>query len=159
MIAVDRRCVIEALESPKCKKTSIYTRQDWFYHFDDYRIEVVPKLPYNGELRADEPFHWGSGPYAVLLATELSDEISLIGFDLWGNGTQVNNIYKGTKNYVSADYRAVDPSYWIYQTAKVFECFPDKYFKVYNVLNWKIPDSWKLANVEFKNIDDLIKNT
>lgn len=159
LIAVDRRCVLEAIESPNCKTSTIYTRHDWKFHFDDYRVDIVPDLPYKGHGRADEPFHWGSGPYAILLAATLADTIKIVGFDLWGDGPLVNNVYKGTKNYVKSDYRAVDPSYWIHQIARVFECYPDKYFVVYNVEGWKMPDSWKLANVDFKNVDDLLKNT
>lgn len=158
LVAVDRRCVVEALESPNCKKSTIYTRHDWRFHFDDYRVDVVPDLPYKGTVRADEPFHWGSGPYAVLLAATLTDVIKLVGFDLWSKDSLVNNVYKGTKNYVKADYRAVDPSYWIHQISKVFVCFPDKYFIVYNVEGWEMPESWKLANVEFKTIDKLLEN-
>ena len=44
----------------------------------------------------DEPFHWGSGPYAVLLATFLSKYIKLIGFDLYGIDGKLNNVYENT---------------------------------------------------------------
>ena len=119
-------------------------------------MDVVPDLPYTGGIRADEPFHWGSGPYAVLLATELSSNIKLVGFDLYGRNNLINNVYKGTKNYEKETYRAVDQSYWIHQIAKVFEWYPDKYFTVYNEDGWQMPLSWKKVNVEFKPIDKFI---
>jgi hypothetical protein len=84
-----------------------------------------------------------------------SNNISLIGFDLYGSNDKVNNVYKGSKNYLNVDSNAVDPVYWIYQVAKVFEHYPDKYFTVYNTDKWVMPDSWKLANVNFKIIDIL----
>lgn len=153
LICVDRRCVLEALESSNCTNTKIYTRPEWFDHFNHPNLALVPDLPYTGNLRQDDPFQWGSGGYALILAAQLSDHIDVIGFDLWGNGKQVNNVYKDTKNYSKASSHSVDPSYWIYQVSKVFEHFPDKYFTVYNVDGWQMPDSWRLANVNFKTID------
>lgn len=156
LICVDHRCVREALSSQNCKNTKIYTRPDWKDYFNDPRVCLVPPLPYKGKDRPDDPFQWGSGGYAVLLATTLSDQIELIGFDLWSKDLKVNNIYKGTANYSSPDKHRVDPSYWIYQISKVFEHCPDKYFIVYNEDSWPMPDSWKRANVEFKSIDKFV---
>lgn len=153
LICVDRRMVKESLISPLCPG-KVYTRPDWLKEFKlDSRVCSVPSLPYKSDLRPDDPFHWGSGPYAVLLAATLSDDIHLVGFDLWSKDKFINNIYKGTDNYNSKDYRSVDPRYWIHQISKVFTCFPDKYFTIYNDLSWNIPESWKLANVNFKTID------
>lgn len=158
LVAVDKRCVNEALSSPNCKKTTIYTRKDWHYHFDDYRVELVPELPYNGNDRADEPFHWTSGPYAILLAATLSNKIKIVGFDLYGINGLVNNVYKGTQNYNRPDYHEVDPRYWIYQISKVFELFPDKYFVIYNTKDWAMPASWKLPNVELRMLDNFVSD-
>jgi hypothetical protein len=149
LICCDKRMVLESI--PKGVK-NIYTRADWGFNLPS--VKNLPALPYNGTTRPDEPFHWGSGPYAVLLATDFSNDIHIIGFDLYSNNGLVNNVYKGSKNYSKEDSRAVDPSYWIYQISKVFESFPDKYFTVYNN-DWVIPESWKLNNVSFKTIDKL----
>ena len=92
-----------------------------------------------------------------MLSATLSDDIHLAGFDLWSKDKFINNIYKGTENYNSVDYRAVDPKYWVHQISKVFSLFPDKYFTVYNEEDWSIPDSWNLVNVKFKSIDFLTK--
>lgn len=155
LIAVDRRCVTEALESPNCLQTKILTRKDWVANFRDPRVNLVPDLPFTGAARADNPFHWGSGPYAVLQAAVMSKNISLIGFDLWSKDQYVNNVYKGTPNYNDSNYRAVDPSYWVYQISKIFQHYTDKYFIVYNVNSWKMPDTWKLDNVDFKTLDNI----
>jgi hypothetical protein len=155
LVCVDQRCVREALISSNCKNTSIYTRPEWINYFNDPRIKLVPPLPYTGNQRQDDPFQWGSGGYAVILAAHLSNEIELIGFDLWSKTPTVNNVYKGTQNYSAVEAHRVDPSYWIYQISKVFEHFSDKYFTVYNDETWPMPDRWKMANVCFKSIDIL----
>lgn len=154
LICIDRRCLLEAIQGPNTENTTIYTRPEWINTVKDPRVKLVPELPYTGKARQDDPWHWGSGPYSVLLAATLSNKVEMIGFDLYGSGQLVNNVYKGTKNYSQADRHAVDPSYWIYQISKVFESFSDKYFTVYNTTDWKIPESWRLANVKFETLDN-----
>jgi hypothetical protein len=152
LICVDRRMVKEAIDQQRI--TPIYTRKEWIGQFNKFPFVLpVPELPYQGKLRSDEPFHWGSGPYAVLLAATLGKNISLLGFDLWSKTKTVNNVYKGTNNYTAENYRAVDPSYWIHQISMVFTLFPDKYFVVYNDKQWQVPENWKLDNVDIKDID------
>lgn len=151
LVCCDRRMVTESiLKLPE----NVYTRKDWAGNFNNL-VKSLPDLPYQGDQRADDPFHWGSGPYAILLATEFVDDIHMIGFDLYGVNNSINNVYKGSKNYSKENSRSVDPSYWIYQISKVFQCFPDKYFTVYNINDWQMPTSWILDNVKFKTIDNL----
>lgn len=154
LICCDQRMVVESVTNPNNSNTQIYTRSNWINTFKKFNnVKVVPPLPYSSNERWDDPWHWGSGPYAVLLGATLSNHISLIGFDLYGISGKVNNIYKGTSNYSKADSHSIDHSYWVHQISKVFQCFPDKYFTIYNDVQWAMPDSWKLNNVEFKNID------
>lgn len=153
LVCVDRRMVQEALDA-KFKGT-IYTRMDWMHFFKNTPVTILPELPYEGNTRPDEPFQWGSGPYAVLLAALLDDHISLVGFDLHSQTRYVNNIYKDTANYAEASKSAVDPRYWIYQISQVFTAFPDKYFIIFNNAEWELPESWRLANVKFKTIDSI----
>jgi hypothetical protein len=150
LICCDRRMVKEA----KPFHTNIYTRSDWNKPFG---VKQVPALPYQGSKRQDDPWHWGSGPYAVLLAASLAKNVHMIGFDLFSMNKNINNVYKGTENYNSIDYRAVDPSYWIYQISKVFECYQDKYFIVYNNKGWFLPVEWKMNNVFVETIDNFPK--
>jgi hypothetical protein len=151
LVCCDKRMVLESI--PK-RMPNIYTRADWYPMFNLECVKQLPDLPYAGSNRADDPFHWGSGPYAVLLATDFADDIHMIGFDLYGIAGTVNNIYKSTPNYKKEGSSSVDPSYWIYQISKVFELFPDKYFTIYNN-DWVIPESWKMKNISFKTLDKL----
>jgi hypothetical protein len=162
LVCVDRRMVNEALERKINEHTLIYTRKDWY---GDYRhiknIREVPDIPYEPSIRADEPFQWGSGPYAVLLAARLSKEhwVSLVGFDLFSNTKFVNNVYKDTKGYDTADKSAVDPRYWIHQIGKVFEHFPKTQFTIYRPLGWETPKAWIRPNVDVDKISNIYYNT
>lgn len=162
LVCCDRRMVEESIQSNYNKMSHIYTRKDWLAYFSKHtNINQVPDLPYNGNQRPDDPFHWGSGPYAVLLASKLSktNTVNLIGFDLYSNNKQVNNVYKGTKNYANNASRAVDPRYWIYQIAKVFECFPNIRYKVFVENDWALPKFWNQSHIELDNIQNIYYNT
>ena len=154
LVCVDRRTLREAHDSPNTANTKIHTRPEWRrMGWRQREVLDLPLLPYQGTLRPDKEMHWGSGPYAVLLASTLDDDIHLLGFDLYGIDGKINNVYKGTENYSKDGSSAVDPGYWIYQISKVFQCFPDKYYHIYNTVYWKKPDEWKLPNVCFKEVD------
>jgi hypothetical protein len=151
LICCDRRMAEEATKEQN-PSTLIYVREDWYHYFRKIRknknIRQVPDLPYKSIDRQDQPFHWGSGPYAILLAATLDvDLIKLYGFDLYGINNRVNNVYKGTDNYSKVDAQSIDPSYWIYQIAKVFEYFPNKKFEIYNHREWAVPREWQKSNV------------
>lgn len=150
LICCDRRMVNEAIKNPHIDNTIIYTRKDWYDYFKTLRknLELLPELPYKGHERPDEPMQWGSGPYAVLLGAMDFKEIDMYGFDLYGTDqNKVNNIYKGTENYSKEHSHSVDPRYWIYQIAKVFDLYPNKIFRIHIYENWSIPDNWKKKNV------------
>jgi hypothetical protein len=155
LVCCDQRMVREAIKNLNIKNTRIYTRVDWADTFSKLGVLRVPDLPYTGSQRWDQPFHWGSGGYALLVAAGISDHIDIVGFDIVSTTGKVNNLYKDTANYSRSDQHPVDPTYWIYQTSMVFKSFPDKYFTVFNYNDWKMPESWCLANVKFKNIDTL----
>jgi len=151
LICCDRRMAEEATKNQH-PNTLIYVREDWYHYFrkiqKNKNIRQVPDLPYHSVDRKDQPFHWGSGPYAILLSAMLeSDVIKLYGFDLYSIGDRVNNVYKGTENYAKPESQPVDPSYWIYQISKVFEYFPNKKFEIYNHPTWILPREWRKNNV------------
>lgn len=149
LVCCDQRMVNEALASPNTHNTVIYTRPEWANHFSK-QVQEVPQLPYKGNLRQDQLWHWGSGPLALLLACTLGfKDIQLVGFDLYGNNDKINNVYKNSSNYLKAEANSVDPVYWIYQNAKVFELFPDIKFTVLNKPNWNMPAEWQKNNVTF----------
>jgi hypothetical protein len=157
LICADMRMVSEALGNSFYKRSLIYTRKDWFVRYRlESNIRMLPDLPYTGDKRWDNPFHWGSGPYSVLLGAMLTttNTVKMIGFDLYGIDNKINNVYKDTENYKESKSKAVDPSYWIYQIAKVFECYPNIVFKIYNRENWILPNQWKKFNVTIDSISN-----
>jgi hypothetical protein len=162
LVCVDKRMMQEALNAGANNKgTLIYTRKDWYPQFKTLKVRQVPPLPYSGEERWDEPFQWGSGPYAVLIAAMYAKEkyVNLIGFDLHSKTKKVNNIYKGTPNYDSAEKNAVDPRYWIHQIGMIFECFPKIKFTIYQKSNWELPQTWNYPHVTVDNISNIYYNT
>ena len=162
LVCVDRRMVQEALNAgANTQGTLIYTRPNWFQQFKTLRVREVPDLPYVGSDRWDEPFQWGSGPYAVLLGAKYTKlkEVKLIGFDLYSKTKTVNNIYKDTPNYDDATKRPVDPRYWIHQIGMVFECFPKVTFRIYQEPSWELPKAWNYPNVVVDRISNIYYNT
>lgn len=158
LICCDRRMAEESTNNPETQNTIIYVRDDWWRYYFKIRkhknVKIVPELPYTSTLKQDQPLHWGSGCYAVLLAAQLKfDVINLIGFDLYSINDKVNNIYKGTNNYAKKETRAVDYSFWIYQIEKVFQYYPEQKFIIVNNSSWVMPPSWgSKKNVQFENI-------
>jgi hypothetical protein len=145
-VAVDTRMVEEILRNQANHDKTIYTREDWIdkYIQRNKKVVALPPLPFTGLNKCDQPFHWNSGPYAVLVAcNKRPTQINLLGFDLWSKTSFVNNIYKGTPNYAGAHDRRVTPDFWIYQLARLFNHFSQIEFVQHQLENWRIPDSWK----------------
>jgi len=154
LVCCDRRMVAEAIVNPNIGDTLIYVRDSWYHYFrkilKNKRIQQLPPIPTVGELKRDQPDHWGSGCYAILLAAHLGfKEITLIGFDLYPTHNKVNNLYKGTENYARVDAQAVDYSYWIYHTELIFKHYPQSQFTVLNHAAWSMPKEWQKNNVKF----------
>lgn len=159
LVCCDQRMVRESLASEK--HLSIYTRSKYFRDFRKLQkqksVHLLPDLPYQGSSKADKAEHWGSGPYAVLLACALGfEKIYMVGFDLYGLDHKVNNMYKNTDHYLRDSSPAVDPTFWIYQIKKILSIFQDRQFTIYNNKDWTAPDSWKQPHVlfsEYKNLE------
>lgn len=160
LVCVDKRMVEEAINRKVNQHSLVYTRADWYQRYETHRIRKVPKLPYTGEQRADEPFQWGSGPYAVLIGAMYAREryVNLLGFDLYSNDSHVNNVYKDTPSYDKSNKRAVDPRYWIHQIGKVFECYPKIQFTIYQEAGWQLPQAWNYPNVKVDTISNVYYN-
>jgi len=64
---------------------------------------------------------------ALLLACHEDDveEIYMLGFDLSAYNKPINNIYKGTDNYLPASAKGFNPVNWVGQMSEIF----DKYRK------------------------------
>lgn len=153
LVSIDRKMFRECLQYDK-NFGICYTRKDWIGKFNHPKVKPVPELPYKGTERWDDPFHWGSGPYAVLIAAQFSSTVEMIGFDLYSKDNFVNNCYKDTDNYDPSTKRAVDSRYWIHQIGKVFECFPSVDFEIYQTPDWQLPEKWILPNVRVDKISN-----
>jgi hypothetical protein len=153
LVCCDQRMVEESIKNPNIANSKVYTRARWLNTNLRYRgdLNPLPELPFIGSTKPDDDFNWGSGPYSVLLGCNLSNEIILIGFDLFSNTNHVNNVYKDTNNYLSSTASSVDPAFWIYQIEKLFEHFKDHNFICLNNDSWTPPESWKKQNVRFRN--------
>ena len=122
----------------------IYTRPDWNTKLS---VEAYPELPYQGDKREDNPWHWNSGPHAVNIAcqakhagwfTKKTNLCFLLGFDL--TQTDVcNNMYKGTNGY---DNKVIDPKYWHYQLNQLFAHNPQVTFVWVAPNSYKCPTPW-----------------
>lgn len=153
LICCDRRMAEEATANTAMQHTQIYVRQRWHHYFRKIKknknVQLLPPVPTEANAKRDDPDHWGSGPYAVLLAAALGHtHIDLIGFDLYPLDHTVNNMYKGTVNYAASGSQAVDPSYWIYQIAAVFDHWPNIQFQIHNKVAWLLPVLWQKNNVK-----------
>lgn len=152
LVCCDKRMVKQAIAHGH---PNIYTRQRWFDDFNHESVNPLPNLPYSGSDRKDDAFHWGSGPYAVLLGCSMSNHIKMVGFDLYGINGLINNVYSSTDGYNNKSSSAVDYSYWIYQIAKLFQIYNNTTFRIYNTSNWELPKQWEFDNVSLDNLNNL----
>lgn len=151
VICCDRKMVLEAIEEINLTQSLVYTRPEYL-HMNSMLLPL-PHLPYTGTLRQDQEMHWGSGPYAVLLAVQLlqqETEINLLGFDLYGSAGLINNVYKDSIGYGKTSDRAVDPRYWIHQLNKIFELNPHVSFVWHHASNFVQPPQLHLTNLRYQ---------
>ena len=160
LVCCDQRMVREVISNQNSKIENIHTREKYYQDFRKIQkiktIKRLPAIPYKPMIKADEAEHWGSGPYAVLLAAESYNTVCLIGFDLYGNNHLLNNLYKGTQNYLPGSANAVDPAYWIHQLKRTFQHYANVQFKIFNNEEWQCPDVWQQPNVEVLSIKNLL---
>jgi hypothetical protein len=148
-VAADRRIVEEIKRNDKNSNSIIFTRKDWA---SDYNVNAVPDLWYQGDAKADNQFHWNTGPMALHVASEIAtEEINIIGFDLWPNNDKFNNIYADSPNYNNSIASAISPHLWIYQIKKVFENYTDINFIQWQKEDWQLPQEWlSIKNLTIK---------
>jgi len=158
LVCCDRRMVQEAVNHGY--NNTIYTRENWYKQFSYWpNVTKLPDLPYTGDKRQDDPWHWGSGGHALNLACTKNPEIIImLGFDLWGTNSKFNNVYKNSDNYNSSDKPATDPSYWIYQLAKLFKHYPNIKFIQIQPEDWQMPSEWESYENLFVDSFDALDN-
>ena len=90
---------------------------------DEYNDKVV---------NIDYPKGWSAGNTALYLACKYgAEEVYMVGFDGSNYSYLINNIYKGTRNYLDADCRGYNTINWDNQFKLVQRDFPKvKFFKV-----------------------------
>ena len=140
--AADQRMVEQIQKTDYAGK--IFTRDKWN---SKYMIDSYPQLPYVGNKREDDPWHWNSGPHAVNIAClgkhsgwfgKKTNLCFLLGFDL-KQSNACNNIYKNTEGY---DDKVVDPKYWYHQLNKLFEGYPHVSFVWVAPEEYECPTEW-----------------
>ena len=78
----------------------------------------------------DFPVGWSAGCTALHLACQdvEIEEIYILGYDLSSYKDTLNNLYKGTDNYLPATAKGFNSTNWMNQMATVFKEFSDKQF-------------------------------
>ena len=73
---------------------------------------------------------WAAGPTSGYIACkkEKPCEVFLIGHDLRSNNNTVNNLFKGTKHYVTESHKPTPYQNWVIQWDRLFKEFPDIHF-------------------------------
>ena len=117
------------------------------------KTDKVESIPVNFE-------GWSAGPIAVRIALdkEAPSEVYLLGFDLTSVDGKINNVYKGTDNYLAEDCVATPHTNWVKQHADNFRDFPHvKFYKVNSEeLNFEVSEWSEFENVKYvfqKDID------
>ena len=155
--AADQRMVEHVQQSNFTGK--IFTRPDWNVK---YFVDSFPDLPYQGDQREDNPWHWNSGPHAINIACQSrysgwfgkpTNLCFLLGFDL-KQSDECNNIYKNTDGY---DDKVIDPRYWHYQLNKIFENYKKITFVWVAPENYTCADEWLSQENFFRETIDNFK--
>jgi len=72
---------------------------------------------------------WSTGNTALSLACKSgAEEIYMLGFDLSSYDKPLNNLYKGTDNYLPEDAKGFNPINWINQLSEIFDKYKGRTF-------------------------------
>jgi len=124
----------------------IYSRPDWN---KQYEVLEYPPLPYKGNTRPDDPWHWNSGPHAINIACLKNPDVCyLLGFDLTQNKS-ANNVYMNTEGY---NDKVIDPKYWHYQINRLIECYAQINFV------WIVPSAY-VCPIEWEKHTNFSRDT
>ena len=123
------------------------------------KVRKTESLPGNSD------YSFSSGALCNLFASlePETEEVYLVGMDLYSNNNNANNVYKGTDCYISADGSMIPPENWIKQHKLVFDKFPHiKYYKVnpkpisnYDRINCVIEEWEGIPNLEYITLDEM----
>ena len=90
-----------------------------------------------------------------LACSEGVSDVYMLGFDLSNYGEPLNNMYKGTDNYLPEDAKGFNVDNWLIQLIKIFQHFPDKQF--YWVDDYSSENKLQIKNLTTINYKELDK--
>ena len=97
----------------------------------DYSHSIADLEPYPGQKTGDYGWACGASAGYVAVLNEKPDEVYMIGHDLHSATDKVNNLYKGTKNYVAPENGPTPAMNWIKQWYTLADWFPNiKFIKI-----------------------------
>ena len=80
----------------------------------------------DGVISVEYPRGWSTGCTAMHIASQEDyKEVYILGFDLSDYNEPLNNIYKGSENYLPADSKGFSCSNWVHQMVTTFREFPE----------------------------------
>jgi len=93
-------------------------------------------------MKKDKDLGWACGAMSgyIAIQKEQPKEIYLIGHDLKSNDNKVNNLYAGTRHYVSKENAPTPHINWINQWSTLFQWYPDVQFYKVNPENGTISE-------------------
>ena len=100
----------------------------------------------------DFPVGWSAGTTALHLACQVEPkEVYILGFDLSSYDEPINNIYKGTDNYLASDAKGFNTVNWLNQMQTVFAEFKDITFFWVDPIHRKgeVPFYYNYNNVRY----------
>lgn len=104
----------------------------------------------------DYPRNWSAGNTALHLACQGgAEEIYMLGFDSSDYNKPLNNVYKGSDNYLPETAKGFNPVNWNNQLNTIFNEYTIVNFKWVNPVNKMIGD---YSNVEYIAYEDLYNN-
>ena len=99
----------------------------------DVGVWITYVEPNDDVVPIDYPVGWSAGNTALYLASKNAEEIYVLGFDLSSYDQPLNNMYKGTNNYLPSDAKGFSPVNWYNQMRAVFREFSLHGIKFYLV--------------------------
>jgi len=92
----------------------------WITYVNEIRDVVIPVEGHVG---------YSTGNTALSLACQSgAEEVYMLGFDLSAYDKPLNNLYKGTDNYLPVSAKGFNPVNWIGQMSEVFDKYKDVTF-------------------------------
>ena len=89
----------------------------------DVGVWITYVEPDDNVVPIDYPVGWSAGNTAMYLASKTSEKVYVLGFDLSSYDQPLNNVYKGTNNYLPSDAKGFNPENWYNQMRAVFREF------------------------------------